>query len=181
MLIFRVYVNLVEGNWWQFAMEAMVHLVPSCVPIKNYQRLDFMFGSDLQSLPLISNTLPNDPPGSVLELSIHFGVPYSGDGITSQDSAPHLVHWQNLKSNIWFTGHEIEGFPILAMINFWADQSAMFCENVNPTQITIDCCLYQMYPLHLSGHRSKVTQTCLMMKFMYIDHCCSYHGMACKN
>ena len=30
-----VYVNLVEGNWRQFATESMAHLVPNCVPIKD--------------------------------------------------------------------------------------------------------------------------------------------------
>ena len=168
-------------------MEAMVHLVPSCVAIKNYQRLDFMFGSDL---PIPSSHIkyaPKRPPWFSIGAQYSFWGPIKGVFNIRGMGLHHKILppiWSI--DRIWsptsdLPGHEIEGFPNLSHDKFlgWPVGHVLWkCES---TQITIDCCLYQMYPLHLSGHRSKVTQTCLMMKFMYIDHCCSYHGMACKN
>jgi hypothetical protein len=123
-------------------MEAMVHLVPSCVPIKNYQRLDFMFGSDL---PIPSSHIKyarKRPPWFSIGAKYSFWGPIFGgwdyiarfcppSGPLTEFEVQHLI----------YRAMKLRASPILAMINFWADQSAMFCENVNllRSQLIVAC------------------------------------------
>ena len=102
-----------------------------------------MFASDLR-IPY--QICPQTTPLGALHFGVHMGV-FILRGWDYIDYITKCCHPSgpltklNVQNLIY---HEIEGFPnhpIFTVMNFWADQWAIFCENVGllTSQLTVAC------------------------------------------